>query len=678
MNSKKKVLIIIISILVLASILGVFLYFTSADKVTSLNVIEKKWIDNNKKTLQDISIYTDIPVFSYNSEGMIFDYLNNLEISTGLEFNKVPYKIGDEIKTDYAFKQKDNLDTNDILMYTDNYVLVTKNNKIYNSPTEIKNITVGILNNTLEKVNSYLLGADVTYKTFNDYDAMMQSLGIDVDSVVIPRVRFLANVIDSDSLNISYNITEYKIYYVLSLGNNSTLNNILTKYYKKWSTDNYDKSFNSNLLNSYFSVSKDASKNIAKLRSKRYIYGFVANAPYDIINDGNLVGINDAIISDFAKVSGVTIEYKEFNSVDSMIDAFNANKIDFYFDSSKEYAYNLDINKSVSPFSESLVILTAIDEDMTVNSINSLENNKVGVLKNSKIASYLVDHNISVKEYDSIKKLMRDRKSTVKAIDNYNYEYYVNKGIKNYRKSYEVALSDDYTYVFRSITDNKDFYNFFNFYLTYVGCNTLINAGMTDAINNSMLFVTLRYIAYGLGILLVAGLITLLVYKIKHRQAKKVNLTKEEKLKYIDMLTSLKNRNYLNDNIELWDESEVYPQSIVMVDLNNLAYINDNYGHAEGDEVIKEAANILIKTQIPNSEIIRTNGNEFLIYLVSYDEKQIITYIKKISKELKDVSHGFGSAIGYSMITDAIKTIDDAINEATIDMKTNKEEISKD
>ena len=144
------------------------------------------------------------------------------------------------------------------------------------------------------------------------------------------------------------------------------------------------------------------------------------------------------------------------------------------------------------------------------------------------------------------------------------------------------------------------------------------------------------------------------------------------------MLTSLKNRNYLNDNIEVWDSSEVYPQTIIIIDLNNIAYINDNYGHAEGDAVIKEAANVLIKNQNPNSEIIRTNGNEFLIYMVSYDEKQVISYIKKLNKEFKELAHGFGCAIGYSIINDAIKTIDDAINEATLDMKNNKEELSKD
>ena len=42
---------------------------------------------------------------------------------------------------------------------------------------------------------------------------------------------------------------------------------------------------------------------------------------------------------------------------------------------------------------------------------------------------------------------------------------------------------------------------------------------------------------------------------------------------------------------------------------------------------------------------------------------------------MKKLSHGYGSAAGYSMINDGIKTIDDAVNEATIDMKNNKEDI---
>ena len=124
-----------------------------------------------------------------------------------------------------------------------------------------------------------------------------------------------------------------------------------------------------------------------------------------------------------------------------------------------------------------------------------------------------------------------------------------------------------------------------------------------------------------------------------------------------------------------WDSSEAYPQSIIIIDLNNIAYINDNFGHAEGDKVIIEAASILINHQLSGSEILRTNGNEFLIFIVGHDEKSVVTYIRKLNKEFKGLSHGFGAAIGYSMIVDEIKTIDDAINEATLDMRNNKDEI---
>ena len=109
--------------------------------------------------------------------------------------------------------------------------------------------------------------------------------------------------------------------------------------------------------------------------------------------------------------------------------------------------------------------------------------------------------------------------------------------------------------------------------------------------------------------------------------------------------------------------------------MNNISYINDNYGREEGDKVITEAANILIQNQLSNTEIIRTDGNEFLIYLVGYTEKQVISYLRKLSKEFKNLSHGFGAASGYSIITDAIKSLDDAVNEATLAMKENKEDI---
>ena len=170
--------------------------------------------------------------------------------------------------------------------------------------------------------------------------------------------------------------------------------------------------------------------------------------------------------------------------------------------------------------------------------------------------------------------------------------------------------------------------------------------------------------------LIVIGILFLF---FKHRR-KVRTVKKEERRKYTDLFTSLKNRNYLNFNIQAWNESKKFPKSVIIADLNNVKYVNDNYGHEQGDKLILGAASILINTQLENSEIIRSDGNEFLIYLVGYSENQIATYTKKLTKEFKNLPYGFGAAVGFSMITDEIKTIDDAINEATIEMRKDKEE----
>ena len=143
-------------------------------------------------------------------------------------------------------------------------------------------------------------------------------------------------------------------------------------------------------------------------------------------------------------------------------------------------------------------------------------------------------------------------------------------------------------------------------------------------------------------------------------------------MKYIDILTSLKNRNFLNENIPIWNQNTIYPQAIIILDLNKIQEINDSYGYLEGDKQIQAVANALIKTQLDNSEIMRTDGNEFTIYMVGYSERQVISYIKKLTKEFKNLPYDKEAAIGFSMIEDDVKLIGDAINEATERMKENK------
>ncbi|HAB66060.1 MAG TPA: hypothetical protein DCE23_01700, partial [Firmicutes bacterium] len=154
-------------------------------------------------------------------------------------------------------------------------------------------------------------------------------------------------------------------------------------------------------------------------------------------------------------------------------------------------------------------------------------------------------------------------------------------------------------------------------------------------------------------------------------------IKKEDKMKYIDQLTSLKNRNYLNENITNWNKNTIYPQAAIIIDLNQVRNINDTLGYEQGDAQIKAAANVLIKTQLDNTDIMRTDGNEYLIYLVGYQEKQVISYIRKLYKEFKNLPYEHGASIGYSMITNDMKTIEDAINEAVEDMRNKKNELEE-
>ena len=133
-------------------------------------------------------------------------------------------------------------------------------------------------------------------------------------------------------------------------------------------------------------------------------------------------------------------------------------------------------------------------------------------------------------------------------------------------------------------------------------------------------------------------------------------------------MTNLKNRNYLNDNIDFWSSTKVYPQAVIVIDINRLKSLNDIEGHEAGDNQIKAVASVLIKTQRDNSEIMRTDGDEFMIYLVGYDEKKIGSYIHKLTRELNSSlpNKECGVSIGYSMILNEQTTIDDAINDSLL------------
>lgn len=673
--NKKIGIIATIVILVLGSI-GIVRFFTKEDQKTTLTVSEKRWIENNKNNIIDFAALNNIPIVSDNGNGLFFDFLDSLESDTELEFNKLSYESKNDTQAKYLLEKKTDVKNSDLILYQDNYVLITKENNYYADITEIKDLNVGTLNNDLKTIENYLTGSvNLTYRGYNSNDELLTALNNnEVNAIVLPKLDYLENILTSDDMYIAYNITEYKINYVITLGDNERLNKILTKYFNKWKQEQLETSFNKYLASTYFTYKEISEKNQTEFRSRRYIYGFVANPPYDITVNGSLKGFNRTLVNNFASTAGIEIDYKQYSSTQNMLNDFENGKIDLILEN---FSNNLKgTYKTVPVYDSKIAIITDKNTDLIVNNVTSLNGKTVLAIKNSKISKYLKSNDIDIKEYDNIKDLINNIKSTdIAAIDEYTYDYYVRTDLKNYKNLHTLDIEDNYGFVSKDNNDNKNLNEFFNFYLSFINAKENINNSYKELLlsNNNSKNLQLILSCIVIVLLAIAAIITKIVFGKKKRINYK--FSKTDKLRYVDTLTSLKNRNYLNDNMATWDNSEAYPQSIIIIDLNNIAYINDNFGHAEGDKVIVEAASILINHQLKDSEIVRTNGNEFLIFIIGHDEKSVVTYIRKLNKEFKELSHGFGAAIGYSMINDEIKTIDDAINEATLDMRNNKEEV---
>ncbi len=671
----RKLKTIIFSLIIVGFLIGVVYFFLNEDGKTSLTVSQRKWIEKNKNNVIDLSVLSGVPVINDNGNGMFLEFLNTLESETGLDFNKLSYNKGGKPSSDYALVVGESSE-NGILFYKDNYVIVTKGSYHYNDVTELKDLNIGYTSGTKD-LDKYLYGNQgCIFTAFDDEASMFDGLEKEVvDGVVVPKLDYMQYILEN-GLNIAYNIDEYSIDYVLKLGSNVRLNKILTKYFENYKETKYDGSFAKFLSDVYFTSKGIDEKAQASFRSKRYSYGFVLDEPYMININSKLNGFNYSFIKSFSKAANVEIDFKRYSSIKNVMIDFNKGSLDIIYGDTDSSKYDISAFQTVPVYNNKASLITKGNTELTINNVSSLKDITVLVVENSSSYKYLKKNGIKTKTFDNTKSLI-DKLSNddVALVDSYVYDYFVRSSLKDSIKLKTIDILNDFGFITKNTRDNKIFNEFLNFYITFVSSNRIINQSYLDIFSSNDSIIHLQAVLAILVIILIFLVLILAVSLLKKRGKRKVKLSKNDKLRYVDSMTSLKNRDYLNDNVYKWDESEIYPQSVVIVDLNNIAYINDNFGHAEGDKVIIEAAGILIKHQLSDSELVRTNGNEFLVFTIGHEEKDIVTYIRKLNKEFKELSHGFGAAIGYSMINDEIKTIDDAINEATIDMRDNKEDI---
>ena len=681
MRKKKNNKWLVISFIILLLVILVLLinFSKGSGSNTKLTLTEKKWIENNKKEVINISVANNIPMFSSDGEGVFFDFISNFEESTGLSLNLISYDASSEveendlyfevIKQDSYSKLKDD----DMIFYKDYYVLVGKDDSKISSPEDIKNKKIGVLSNDLANVSFYISSDNgVTYAPYQTDEELQNAIkNSQVDYIAVPKTRYESFILEND-YNILYNITEMNEAYVLktSKDNDKHLDSIVYKKYLEYKQNDLQKEYEESLITLLMDKNNISEKSKADFLSKKYVFGYLENDPYTDTINNKLIGLDSTFINSFSDVSGASFSLKKYRSVKDLKDALNSGKVDIapnyynYTSLSGNYAI------TISPYDEQYVVLVNKDKtDIVVNSVKSLKGKNV-ITTNSTLAKFLEkEGKAKVTTYDKINTLINKiNKDSIVVLDQNVYDMFKDSKLSDYRVIYNDKENLEYGYIIKDNNENATFKSLFTKYMQTINYKQMYNVAWKQYGKDS------KEVSYSFLYVIIAVLVVFVAWLFLRKKIKiKKKAKREETIRYIDPLTSLKNRNYLNKNFKRWGDNAIYPQAIIVINLNNLRHVNDVYGHEEGDKLIKLAANILIRNQLEQSDIIRTDGNEYLIYMVGYEKNKVVTYMRKLYKELSELPYGYGATLGYSMIEDDIKTIDDAINEAVLEIRANKE-----
>lgn len=141
-----------------------------------------------------------------------------------------------------------------------------------------------------------------------------------------------------------------------------------------------------------------------------------------------------------------------------------------------------------------------------------------------------------------------------------------------------------------------------------------------------------------------------LVFRFYERQSLDAALhDRVYRMATIDSGTEVFNRRYLLDVLKRemrLARQQTRPLAVICVDLDHFKSVNDRYGHAAGDTVLKESAGLLL-TALPRSGVLgRLGGEEFGIVLPGADLQQAVAVAE--NGRLAVAGHGFAVVEGQA------------------------------
>ncbi len=148
-------------------------------------------------------------------------------------------------------------------------------------------------------------------------------------------------------------------------------------------------------------------------------------------------------------------------------------------------------------------------------------------------------------------------------------------------------------------------------------------------------------------------------------------------LSYHDALTGLSNRAFVNSVL---NEYQSVPSVVVFsFDIDGLKHTNDTYGHAEGDKLICNFANVLKKCFRDGDVIARMGGDEFIAIAPYCDslaaeliEQRIREAIRVFNANKEEPHVNIGVSLGFAVSTNNQYTLEELMKAADVLMYAEK------
>jgi len=181
-----------------------------------------------------------------------------------------------------------------------------------------------------------------------------------------------------------------------------------------------------------------------------------------------------------------------------------------------------------------------------------------------------------------------------------------------------------------------------------------------DTFHRAMAFVSLMYVAASLRSINTLGYFFGRTYRLAHEL--KREKARAEELARVDFLTNLANRRafYEEGERELQSlQGSNRPAAVVMLDIDHFKSVNDRYGHAAGDSVIRAVAE-LIRANLRASDIAgRLGGEEFALLLPDTAAATVLVAAERLRAateallvEQDGVRINFTLSIGVAVLAD--------------------------